>query len=80
MLRPRMAAKRKCSGTNKNAFISSCSSSSSAHVAVELDSIFASGKHRESEFEKVDLIVHDKISFLFTTEYVKVRLQLQIFC
>ena len=27
-----------------------CSSSSSVHVAVELDSIFASGKHRESGF------------------------------
>ena len=35
MLRPRMAAKRKCSGTNKNAFFASCSSSSNAHVAVE---------------------------------------------
>ena len=61
-----MAAKRKCSGTNKNAFISSCSSSSSAHVAVELDSIIASGKHRESEFEKVDLIVHGKMSFFLS--------------
>ena len=30
--------------------------------------------------EKVDLIVHGKISFLFTTEYaVKIRLQLQIY-
>ena len=57
-----MAAKRKCSGTNKNAFFASCSSS--AHVAVELNSIFASGKHQESRFEKVDLIVHGKISFL----------------
>ena len=79
-----MAAKRKCSRTNKNAFIYSCSSSSSAHVAVELDSIFASGKHRESEFEKVDLIMHGKMSFLFTTEYVKIRLQpnfmLMLFC
>ena len=55
-------------------------SSSSAHVAVELDSIFASGKHRESGFEKVDLIVHGKMTFLFTTEYVKIRLQLQILC
>ena len=75
-----MAAKRKCSWTIKNAFFTSCSSSSNAHVAVELDSIFASGKHRESGFEKVDLIVHVKMSFLFTTEYVKIRLQLQILC
>ena len=27
-----------------------------------LDSIFTSGKHRESGFEKVDLIVHGKMS------------------
>ena len=40
MLRTRMAAKRKCSGTNKNAFFARCSSSSSAHVAVEMDSYF----------------------------------------
>ena len=79
MLRPRIAAKRKCSGTNKNAFFASCSSSSSAHVAVELHSFFASGRHRESGFEKVDLIVHGKMSFLFTTEYVKIRFQLQIY-
>ena len=54
-----MAAKRNCSGSN---FFASCSSSSSAHVAVELDSIFASGKNGESGFEKVDLIVHGKMS------------------
>ena len=47
-----MAAKRKCSGSNKNAFFGSCSSSSSAHVAVELDFIFASAKHRESGFNR----------------------------
>ena len=43
-----MAAKRKCSGTNKkNAFFASCSSSSSnAHVAVELPQV---------NTEKVDL-------------------------
>ena len=29
--------------------------------------------------EKVDLIVHGKMSFLFITEYVKIRLQLQIY-
>ena len=51
----------------------SSSSSSSAHVAVEMDSIFASGKHRESG-------LHGKMTFLFTTEYVKIRLQLQILC
>ena len=80
MLRLRIAAKRKCSGTNKNAFFASCSSSSSAHVAVELHSFFALGRHRESGFEKVDLIVHGKMSFLFTiTEYVKIRFQLQIY-
>ena len=76
-----MAAKRKCSESNKNAFFASCSSStcSSAHVAVELDSIFASGKNRESGFEKEHLFVHGKMSFLFTTEYaVKIRLKLQI--
>ena len=51
------------------------SSSSSANVAVELDSIFAVNT------EKVDLIMHSKMSFLFTTEYaVKIRLQLQILC
>ena len=65
-------------GLIRNAFFASCSSSSSAHVAVELDSIFASVKHRESGFQKVDLIVHGKMTFLFTTEYVKIRLQLQI--
>ena len=43
--------------------------SSSAHVAVELDSIFASAKHREGGFEKVDLIMHGKVSFIFNTEY-----------
>ena len=44
----------------------SCSSSSSVHIAVELDSIFASGKHQESRLEKVDLIVHGKMSlFVF---------------
>ena len=78
MLRTRMAAKRKC--TEKNAFFASCSSSSSAHVAVELDSIFASAKHRETGFEKVDLIVHGKMSFLVSRKYVKIRLQLQILC
>ena len=54
----------------RNAFFASCSSSSSAHVAVD---IFASGKHRESG-------VHGKMTFLLTTEYVKIRLQLQILC
>ena len=63
MLRLRMAAKRKCSWTNKNSFFASCSSSSNVHVAVELDSIFASDKHRESGFEKVDLIIHGNMSF-----------------
>ena len=43
-----MAAKRKCSGSNKTAFFAS--SSSSANVAVELDSIFDSAKHWESVF------------------------------
>ena len=62
-----MAAKRKCSRLIKNAFFASCSSSSSAHVSVELDSIFASGKHRENGFEKVDLTVHSKMSFLFSS-------------
>ena len=57
---------------NKKAFFASCSSSSSAHVAVELDSIFASGKHRESGVWQM--------TFLFTTEYVKIRLQLQTLC
>ena len=72
-----MAAKRKCSGTN---FFASCVTVA-VHVAVELDSMFASGKQRESGFEKVDLIVHGKMCF-FTTEYVKIRLQLQLmlFC
>ena len=66
-----MAAKRKCSpGLIKNA---SCSSSSNAHVAVELDSIFASGKLQESGFNRAW-----KMTFLFATEYVKIRLQLQI--
>ena len=51
-----MAAKRSVVGLIKNAFLASCSSSSSVHVAVELDSIFASGKHQESGLEKVDLI------------------------
>ena len=77
MLRPRIAAKRNVVG-NKNVFFAGCSSSSSAYVAVELDSIF--GKLRESGFEKVDLIVHGKMSFFFTTEYVKIRIQLQILC
>ena len=44
-----------------------------AHVAVELDFIFASDKHRENG-------VHGKMTFLFNTEYVKIRLQLQILC
>ena len=30
--------------------------------------------------EKVDLIMHGKMTFLFTTEYVKIRFQLQILC
>ena len=34
----------------RNAFFASCSSSSSAHISVELDTIFASGKHQESRF------------------------------
>ena len=58
-------------GLIRNASFASCSSSRSAHVAVELDSIFASDKHSESGLEKVDLIVHDKMIFLFTTEYIK---------
>ena len=41
-------------GVIKNTFFASCSSSSSANVAVELDSIFASAKH-------VNLIVHGKM-------------------
>ena len=49
-------------GLIKNPFFASCSSSSSVHVAVELDFIFDTGKHRESGFEKVDLIVHGKMS------------------
>ena len=60
-------------GLIKNAFFASCSSSSSAHVAVELDSILPQVKT-----EKVDLIVHGKMTFLFTTKYVKIRFQLQI--
>ena len=39
-------------GLIKNVFFASCSSSNSAHVAVELDSIFASGKNRESGFNR----------------------------
>ena len=60
-------------GLLKNAFFASCS----AHVAVELDSIFVSGKYRESGFEKVDLIVHGKMTFLFSTKY---GLLFQILC
>ena len=59
-----MAAKRKCSGTNKNVFFASCSSSSSAHVAVELDSILASGKHRERGFNRAW-----QDEFPFSTKY-----------
>ena len=59
-----MAAKRKCSGSNKK--------------TLELDSIFASGKHRESGLEKVDLIVHGKMSFLFTTELMLILLMIFI--
>ena len=47
-----MAAKRKCSGTNKKCLLASRSSGSRAHVAVEQDSIFASGKLRESGFNR----------------------------
>ena len=56
-----------------------CSSSSSANVAVELDSSFASGKYRESGFNRA---WQDEFPWLlFTTEHaVKLRLQLQIFC
>ena len=43
-----MTAKRKCSGTN--AFFASCSSSSTSHVVVELDSIFP-----QLNTKKVDL-------------------------
>ena len=58
-----MAAKRKCSpGLIKNA----------NHVAVELDSIFASGKLQESGFNRAW-----KMTFLFATN-VKIRLQFQI--
>ena len=60
-----MTAKRSVVGLIKNAFFASYSSSSSVHVAVELDSIFASGKHQESGIEKVDLIMHGKMSFFF---------------
>ena len=58
-------------------FFASCSSSAS--VAVELDSIFASAKHRDSGFNRA---WQDKFPWLlFTTEYaVKVRLQLQTLC
>ena len=49
----------------KNAFFAS----SIAHVAVELVSIFASGKHRESGFTRAW-----QDEFPFTTEYVKIRL------
>ena len=59
-----MAAKRK---SMKSAFFASCSSSSSAYVAVELDSIFDLGKHCECGFKKVDLIVHGKMNFFFST-------------
>ena len=52
-------AERKCSGTNKKCFFASCSSS--AHAAVKLDSIFASGKHRESGFNHA---WQDDFSFL----------------
>ena len=57
-----MAAKRKCSGTNKNAFFASCSSSSNAHVAVNRTLFLP-----QVNSEKVDLIVHGKMTFLFTT-------------
>ena len=66
-------------GLIKNTFFASCSSSSSAHVAVEMDSYFASAKHRESGLEKVDLIVHGKM-ILPHSIAVKIRLQLQILC
>ena len=74
-----MAAKRNCSGSNKYAFFVSCSSSSSAHVAVELDSIFASAKHQECGFNRA---WQDEFPcFIFTTENaVKIRLQLQNVC
>ena len=39
-------------GLIKNAFFVSCSSSSSAHVVVELDSIFVSDKNQESGFNR----------------------------
>ena len=72
-----MTAKRKCNGSNKNSFFASCSSS--AHVAVELNFIFASAKHRESGFNRA---WQDAFPWLlFTTEYaVKIRLQLQSLC
>ena len=56
---------------SKNA--ASCSSSISAHVDRTLFLPLVNSK-------KVDLIVHGKMTFLFTTEYVKIRLQLQILC
>ena len=59
--------------------IASCSSSNSAHVAVELDSILASAKHRESGFNRA--WQDEFLWLLFTTEYaVKIRLQLQTLC
>ena len=73
-----MAAKKKCSRSNKkNAFFASCSSSSSANVAVELDSIFASAKHRESGFNRA---WQDEFPSLLFTTAVKIRIQLQILC
>ena len=65
-------AERKCSGSNIKWPPLLVVLASSANVAVEFDSIFASGKYRERGFEKVDLIVHGKISFLFSTKYVKI--------
>ena len=51
-------------------------SSRSTNVAIELDSIFVSGKYRESGFN-----CGDKMNFLFFfTKYAKIRLQLQILC
>ena len=60
-------------------FFYSCSSSSSANVVVELDSIFASAKHQESGFNRA--WQDEFLGLLFTTEYaVKIRLQLQTLC
>ena len=54
-------------GIIKSAFFASCSSSSSANITVELDSIFASVKHRECGFNRA--WQDEPPWLLFTTEY-----------